>query len=166
MCHDASMARALTLAEAADQLGVTPQRISQMLRSGDLSGPTVGPGRAPKGVGRVWESSLQQEIDKRGAGSRRVGRRSTLHDGVQTGPPARESAALEAALQMKIRLDDAREALREERQANKRLTSLLTAVVAEMEIARAQSDRLDHIAEGYSEALAQLIIPDGPGNAS
>ena len=107
------MARALALAEAADRLGVTPQRISQMLRSGDLSGPTVGPGRAPKGVGRVWESSLQQEIDKRGAGSRRVGRRSTLHDGVQTGPPTRESAALEAALQMKIRLDDAREALRE-----------------------------------------------------
>jgi hypothetical protein len=89
-----------------------------------------------------------------------------LAESGQTGPPTRESAALEAALQMKIRLDDAREALREERQANKRLTSLLAAVVAEMEIARAQSDRLDQIAEGYSEALAQLIIPDGPENAS
>ena len=160
------MPRALTLAEAAERLGVRPQRISQMLRSGDLSGPTLGPGRAPKGAGRVWESSLQQEIDKRQTGSRRIGRPGTSDDGVQAGPSTRESAALEAVLQMKIRLDDAREALREERRANKRLTSVLAAVLAEMEVARAQSDRLDNIAEGYSEALAQLIIPDGPGNAS
>jgi hypothetical protein len=160
------MPRALTLAEAAERLGVTPQRISQLLCSGVLSGPTVGPGRAPKGAGRVWESSLQQEIDKRQAGSRRIRRRTTSDDGVQTGPLTREPAALEAVLQMKIRLDDAREALREERRANKRLISMLAAAVAEMEVARAQSDRLDDIAEGYSEALAQLIIPDGPGNAS
>ncbi len=160
------MPRALTLAEAAERLGVEPQRISQMLRSGDLSGPAVGPGRAPKGVGRVWESSLQQEIDKRQAGIRRIRRRTTSDDRVQAGPSTRESAALEAVLQMKIRLDEAREALREERRANTRLTSMLAAVLAEMEVARAQSDRLDNIAEGYSEALAQLIIPDGPGDAS
>ena len=40
------------------------------------------------------------------------------------------------------------------------------AAVAEIEAARAQSDRLDDIAEGYSEALAQLIIPDGPEGVS
>jgi hypothetical protein len=44
--------------------------------------------------------------------------------------------------------------------------NMLRAVVAEMDIARAQSDRLDNIAEGYSEALTQLIIPDGPRDAS
>jgi hypothetical protein len=67
---------------------------------------------------------------------------------------------------MKIRLDDAREALRYERRANKRLTNVLAAVVAELEAAHAQSDRLDNIAEGYSEALAQLVIPDGPRDES
>lgn len=160
------MPRALTLTEAADRLDVTPQRISQMLRSGDLSGPTIGPGRAPKGAGRVWENSLQREIDKRLAGTRRSRRPSTLDAGVQTGSSARETAALEAVLQMKIRLDDAREALRYERRANKRLTNVLAAVVAELEAAHAQSDRLDNIAEGYSEALAQLVIPDGPRDES
>ena len=67
---------------------------------------------------------------------------------------------------MKVRLDDARDALRDERHANKRLTNMLAAVVAELEAAHARSDRLDNIAEGYSEALAQLIIPDGPRDAS
>jgi hypothetical protein len=160
------MPRALTLAEAASRLGVTPQRISQMLRSGDLSGPTMGPGRAPKGVGRVWESSLQHEIDKRLVNIRRRRRPGTSNGDVQTGSSAREAAALEAVLQMKVRLDDAREALRHERRASKRLTNLLAAAVAELEAARTQSDRLDNIAEGYSEALAQLIIPDDPTGAS
>jgi hypothetical protein len=160
------MPRALTLAEAAERLGVQPQRICQMLRSGDLSGPAVGLARAPKGAGRVWESSLQQEINKRLAGNRRLQHLGTTGDDVQTGSSAREAAALEALLRMKIRLDDAREALREERRKNKRLASMLAAVVAEMEVAQAQSDRLDNIAEGYSEALTQLITPDGPGNAS
>jgi hypothetical protein len=114
----------------------------------------------------VWESSLQHEIDKRLAGIRRSRRPRTSDGDVQTGSSAREAAALEAVLQMKVRLDDAREALRDERRANKRLTNMLAAVVAEMEAARAQSDRLDNIAEGYSEALAQLINPDGPRDAS
>lgn len=160
------MPRALTLAEAASRLGVKPQRISQMLRSGDLSGPTIRPGRAPKGVGRVWESSLQHEIGKRQGGIRRIGRLSTSDSHVQTDSSTREAAALEAVLQMKVRLDQAREALRDERRANKRLTNMLAAAVAEIEAARAQSDRIDDIAEGYSEALAQLIIPDAPGGAS
>lgn len=160
------MPRALTLTEAASRLGVKPQRISQMLRAGDLSGPAVGPGRAPKGVGRVWESSLQHEIDKRLADNKRS-RPPRFSDGdVQSGSSAREAAALEAVLQMKVRLDAAREALREERQANKRLTSMLAAAVAELEAAHAQSDRLDNITEGYSEALAQLTIPDVPRDAS
>jgi hypothetical protein len=68
---------------------------------------------------------------------------------------------LTAVLQMKVKLDHAREALRDERRTNKRLTNMLVAAVTEIEAARAQSDRLDDIAEGYSEALAQLIIPTG-----
>src|SRR2546423_14767273 len=103
------MPRALTLAEAASRLGVKPQRISQMLRSGDLSGPTIRPGRrAPKGVGRVWENSLQHEIDKRQAGIRQIRRTSTSDSNVRTDSSTREAAALEAVLQMKVKLDHAR----------------------------------------------------------
>jgi hypothetical protein len=114
----------------------------------------------------VWESSLQYEIDKRQAGTRQIRRTSTSDSNVQAGSSTREAAALEAVLQMKVKLDHAREALRDERRTNKRLTNMLAAAVAEIEAARAQSDRLDDIAEGYSEALAQLIIPDGPEGAS
>jgi phage-related tail fiber protein len=159
------MPRALTLAEAAQQLGVKPQRISQMLRSGDLSGPSVGSGRAPKGAGRVWESSIQQEISRRLTGGEHTQRLSASVDNIQAGSTAREAAALEAVLRMKVRLDDARDALREERRANRRLVSMLATVVAELEAAQAGSDRLDSIADGYSEALTQLLVPGGPRNA-
>jgi hypothetical protein len=69
---------------------------------------------------------------------------------------------MEAALQMKLRLDEAREALRRERQANQKLVSVLVAVTAELQVAQSQADRLDNIAAGYSDALTQLMIPDGP----
>src|SRR4051794_17722940 len=57
---------ALTLKEAAEQLGVRPQRISQMLADGDLTGPDVPDGgRAPKNMGRVWAQSLNDELQRR-----------------------------------------------------------------------------------------------------
>ena len=113
----------------------------------------------------MWEDSLEHEIHRRLTEIRRSPLPRTLDEHVQTGSSTREAAALEAVLQMKVRLDDAREALRHERRANRRLINMLAAVVAELEAARAQGDRLDNITEGYSEALAQLIIPDEPGDA-
>jgi hypothetical protein len=159
------MPRALTLAEAADRLKVTPQRISQMLRRGDLDGPILGPGRAPKGAGRVWEGSVQGEINKRLRGQRPATRRISASDGGQAAQSAREAAALEAMLRMKISLDGAREALREERLANIRLARLLAAVITELQRAQAQTDRVDNIANGYSDAFTQLLIPDDPKDA-
>jgi hypothetical protein len=168
--------RALTLAEAAERLRVTPQRISQMLRCGVLDGPEVAPGRAQKYAPRVWERSLQQEITRREEteqyaspsrltrGHGQVSKRPEPND--EAGPSAREAAALEAALLMKLRLDEARKALREERQANKRLASMLAAVTAELQAAQEQTERLDDIAAGYSDALTQLLIPDPASSLS
>lgn len=164
--------RALTLAEAAARLRVTPQRISQLLRCGDLDGPPTGSGRAQKQAPRVWESSLQQEMARRLTGQRRSTHRHPVGAGADVSKPlgrrgqgrssAREAAALEAMLQIKIRLDDAREALRQERQVSKRLTSMLAAATAELQAAQTQADRLDDIAVGYSAALTQLLVPDAP----
>lgn len=164
--------KAVTITEAARLLEVTPQRVSQMLRLGDLTGPDVGPGRARKHAPRVWESSLRQETTKRQTGRRRRSERipADLSGDVskaaasdqRADPSAREAAASEAALQMKLRLDAAREALRLERQANKRLAGMIAAAAAELQVAQAQADRLDDIAAGYSEALTQFLIPDSP----
>jgi len=151
---------ALTLAEAAAALGVKPQRISQMLRSGALRGPAVRPGRAPKGAGRVWRDEIEREISERETRSRARRRRSS--DGPQAGPSAREAAAVEAALRMKIGLDEARRRLKEERQTQKRLVRMLADAVAEIGRAQATADSLDGIAETYSEALTQLLTPDHP----
>jgi len=151
---------AVTLAEAASRLGVTAQRVSQLLNLGQLSGPDVGPGRARKNAQRVWESSLRDEIARRSRDH--LSKPSARASADRSRASAREAAAMEATLQMKVRLDDAREALRRERQANERLTSVLAAVTTELQIAQSQADRLDDIAAGYSEALTQFLIPDDP----
>ena len=164
--------KAVTLSEAASVLGVSPQRVNQLLNLGDLTGPDVGPGRARKHAPRVWESSLRQELTKRQAGRRRRAGRALADPSGEVSkpsgsdkearPPAREGGALEAALRMKLRLDAAREALRVERQANKRLVGIIAATAAELQVAQAQADRLDDVAAGYSEALTQFLIPDSP----
>jgi hypothetical protein len=161
--------RAFTITEAAQLLQVTPQWVSQMLRSGTLNGPDAGPGRARKHAPRVWEGSLQEEISRRTA-KRHITDQPAADPGPDVSKPskprgqvirsAREATAVEAALRLKISLDTAREALRRERQVNKRLTTLLAAATAELQAAQTQADRLDDIAVGYSEALTQFLIPD------
>jgi hypothetical protein len=151
---------AVTLAEAASRLGVTAQRVNQLLNLGQLSGPDVGSGRARKNAQRVWESSLRDEIARRSRDH--VSKPSAQASAARSRASAREAAAIDATLQLKLRLDDAREALRRERQSNERLTNVLAAVTAELQAAQSQADRLDDIAAGYSEALTQLLIPDRP----
>jgi hypothetical protein len=161
--------RALTLAEAAARLGVKPQRINQMLVTKTLSGPDIGPGRAPRAVPRVWESSLAREEQRRRIASERKANQPARSGNVSK--PSRASrpatsADNAAVLAMKIRLDTARDALREERQANKRLTQQLADAVAEIQAAQEQADRLDEIADGYSESLTQLSTPNDPSRVT
>jgi hypothetical protein len=128
-----------------------------MLGAGTLAGPDVGPGRAPRGVPRVWESSLKREEQLRATASaeKRSSTRNVSKRSRRTRP-----AETSAVLMMKIQLDIARDALRAERQASKRLTQQLADAVAEIQAAQAQADRLDQIADGYSDSLAQLGTPD------
>jgi hypothetical protein len=155
--------RALTHTEAAEALGVTPQRISQMLRSGALSGPEMRSGRAPKNVGRVWQHAIDREISDRQAGNR--GRRhesgSVVEDSRRS-HSRHDAAAWEAARTMKIALDEARQALSDRRQERQRLVDVLKEAAAKIERGLEEEGALDRIAEAYSDALTQVLIPDQP----
>lgn len=155
---------ALTITEAAAALGVCRQRVSQMLRDGLLEGPRIGPGRAPKNAPRVWPDTLQAEIDRR----RQQAESGRMLDGDARDSRDRRpaSSASTAVLAMKVQLDTARDALRIERRTNQHLTRLLADAVAELQTAQEQSDRLDDIASGYSDALTQVGIPDRPPSVS
>lgn len=147
-------AEALTIADTATRLGVTTQRVSQLLSEGTLSGPPQPEGRrAPKNATRVWLASLltyeEQRAQRRTpAGTRPRGRRT----------PATqvESAAIHA---LKVSLDLARESLAEERQRSRRLTDLLAQTVAELGAQHDLADRAETIADGYSHALSELLAP-------
>lgn len=67
------LAPALTLSAAAERLGVSTQRVIQLLDDESLSGPSY-PGRAPKNAPRVWETAIveyEQSDHKRAKDTRR-----------------------------------------------------------------------------------------------
>jgi len=64
---------------------------------------------------------------------------------------------------MKVALDVARSALRAERQQTRKVTEALARVVALLEEQQGLADRADEIAEGYADAITQLIAPNDPG---
>lgn len=157
---------ALSITQAADALGVSPQRVHQMLREERLNGPDQGPGRAPGGVGRVWRGSLDLEIERRKdrtrvqplRRSKQVARAGTSLD-VSASDSARTQSAHAAALHLKVALDLAREALKVERAQSAKITKTLAQAVALLEATQDQASRLDAITDGYSEALTQLLAP-------
>ena len=142
-----------------------------MLREGRLTGPSVPPGRAPAGVGRVWRGSLAAEQERRDAATRQPPLRTRRE--ADSAPkeavrrpyrPARDSAepgtapsAWAAVQELKVALDVARDALRSERAHSARLTQVLADLLKSQQ---EQGRRLDAIAQGYSDALTQLLGPD------
>jgi len=147
-------AEALTIADAATRLGVTTQRISQLLRTGVLSGPPQPVGRrAPKNAPRVWLASLLTHEEQRAQQREPTGTRRRR----RSRPSAQvESAAIHA---LKVSLDLARESLAEERQRSRNLTDLLAQTVAELGAQHDLAERADKIADGYSQALSELLAP-------
>lgn len=156
---------AVTIAEAAAALGVRPQRIHQLLREGRLSGPPVPAGRAPGGIGRVWRESLTAEQARRevveqqpAVGGRHTPDSRTRRESARGGrEPGSAQSAWVAVQELKVALDVAREALRRERAQSARLAQTLADL---LRAERDQGRRLDEIAQGYSDALTQLLGPE------
>jgi len=160
--------RLLTVTEAAERLGVTRSRIHQLLSCGHLQGPDLPSGRLRHvpGAGRVSAASIGELITARSA-----------HRSASAGHPSagarpagqREWSNLDAVpraavQEMKVRLDAAREALRFERQRNRRLLEVAEKLVALLRSAADAADDIDDLADGYSAALTQVLTPDDPSS--
>jgi hypothetical protein len=65
-------------------------------------------------------------------------------------------------MRMKIGLDAARDALRLEREQSSRIARVLAETVALLNEQQRLASKSDEIADGYSEALTQLLAPNDP----
>jgi chromosome segregation ATPase len=184
---------ALTLAAAAEQLEVTPQRVSQMLASGQLEGPLVE-GRAAPNTGRVWRwsadaardrprrrrLSAERDDSKLGELKQRVADleaqlRARLEgaahsDAVRTAKNS-ERAAKAAALHLKVAADAAAAEVNDLQSQNKKLRAEVDLLTTALRRAEDENDELRaragldaKLRQSYSDALAQLLTPDDPGD--
>lgn len=184
--------RALTLAAAAEELGVTPQRISQMLGKGQLQGPAIE-GRASPNAERVWEWSLKEAATR----PRRRGPRKDTFAGLQARVAAlelelrtaqsaaspsgdalssaenRERAARSAALHLKVAADTAAEEVARLRARNDELLSEVTqlsSVVSRLEAQlaeeRARAELETAMRGSYGDGLSQFLTPGDPSDTA
>lgn len=143
---------ALSIRDAATRLGVTRQRVSQMLAAGDLTGPPQPAGaRAPRNAPRVFVASLESwEADR---------------DGHRGGPPRQRSSAAEEALRddayrLKLALDVARDQLSKQRLQNEKLTGLLADAVATLQAEQVMARESERITEEYAAIATNHLAPD------
>lgn len=144
------MVNAVTINTAAERLGVTPQRVSQMLKDGELCGPRQGPGRASRNALRVYLDSLETVEQRRAAGQ------SLLRS-----KGGRERTFQDDAHRLKIALDVARDQVARHRRQNERLTKLLAEAVAALQEEQTLSRDADRIAEEYAAVATNHLAPDG-----
>lgn len=181
----AAQRAAITIKAASDRLGVKPQRISQLMTAGILTGPSYA-GRPPRNAARIWEDVLESELARRAEGRGSHRRRTTT--GAEASGAARwnrirdlerdlerergrERAAVAAAQHFKVAADRARAIMRDERKQARRVTAELERVAKQLERVAALlitqqdlTDRADDVAEEYSAAATQLLTPSDTGD--
>lgn len=168
---------ALTLAEAADRLEISRQRVNQLLDDGLLTGPEY-PGRAPKGAPRVWERSLREYVQDHDRGSvlsrkelaraladrdatiaalraRLTSAESTTVEALRLELAAARAAALELSAGSDVLLERAEELSRELEELNK----TLALREAEITSLRSRHELGSAALRSKSAALTQLLVP-------
>lgn len=161
----------LTLAEAADALNVSTQRIHQLLLAGELEGPERPRGRLrfPPNSGRVTRDSVDRLLHSRAAAA--DARTKTSRGGVagpsDTDTPGSAGLAADdqvraAAQELKVKLDVLRDQIRAERARNRKLIDVASDLLAMLKTASDDADTLDDVTDGYSHALTQLLSPEAP----
>lgn len=142
---------AVTIQDAATRLGVTPQRVSQMLKSGVLTGPPQPPGaRGVPNAPRVYVASIQD---------RQMQRASTQHGDGRPGTRS-EAALKDDAHRLKLALDVARDQIARQRDQNERLASLLAQTVAALQEEQALARESERITEQYAAIATNHLAPD------
>lgn len=160
--------RLLTLAEAADALNVSTQRIHQLLLAYELDGPERPPGRlrfAPN-AGRVTRDSIDRLLRSRAATANTspTTGRGVAGPSATTGSanPTSDDQVRAAAQELKVKLDVLRDQIRAERARNRQLIDVASDLLAMLKTASADADTLDDVTDGYSHALTQLLSPEAP----
>lgn len=146
---------ALTIGQAAHALGITPQRVSQLLAAGALEGPEPPPGqRAPRDAPRVWLESLEAEQQRRSAiPAQSKPQRRTYDD---------PDALRDDVFRLKAALDAARDQLARQREQTRRVTRLLADTVAALQEQQELAQEADRITEAYSTLATTHLAPDTP----
>lgn len=166
----------ITIRQAAAALHLSEARVHQLLATGDLEGIALLAGRkrhAPGGP-RVTADSVERlrservavehkhEEARAAARARREGGPQQRTAGYIAGGRLDVEAARAAALELKARLDDTRDLVRKERERADRLLEVSAQLLELLRDSSTSADGLDDIAEGYSEALTQLLTPGIP----
>jgi len=139
---------ALTIGQAATLLGVTQQRVHQLLSRGVLVGPRIPGGqRAQRGAPRVWRSSAEDYLRRRRPRASNVPASSELRDDV---------------LRLKIALDAARDVIAQERKQSRRLARLLADAVESLQEEQRLADAAEIITEQYASIVTTHLMPDPP----
>lgn len=175
---------AVPLSVAAARLGITPQRVSQLLAEGRLEGPPVTGKRASPNVPRVWEVSLAAyEASRRSTGPtlEEISKRLTdlearvpVFEPTSTGTPEHGVllnelyAARAAASEFKVVAEMAVDARRVVERLNTTLAARVAALEAENRDLREQLQQaLDlgssRVEDRYRGAVTQLL---GPGDVA
>lgn len=167
----------LTIAEAARALKLSEQRIHQLLSSHELDGIELPLGRKRHvpGSPRIYAASVARLIRERQ--SEQADKDATQRSrqqvgGERTGPNTPRGAALPdatsanevnsaraAALEMKVRLDAARDGIRAERDRTKKALDIAASLLELLRESTHVDDDLDALADGYADALTQVLTP-------
>ena len=144
----------LTRRAAAEQLGVTPARISQLLASGQLRGPAQAAGRrAPKNAPRVWRESLEAYARERRGGGRQ---------GIAAAGEMSNLALRDDLLRLKYALDQSREQVSKERAQTARVTALLAEAVEALRHEQETASVSEQVIESLSTIWTTHLFPDTP----
>lgn len=143
---------AVTIRDAAQRLDVTPQRVSQMLATGQLHGPPTARGkRAAPNAPRVFIASVAEVLKERAAQANARHRDDS---------PRR--ASQDDLMRLKVALDVARDQIARQRRQNERLTRLLADAVEAIRDEQVLAEEMDKITEAYSTIATTHLAPDSP----
>lgn len=163
----------LTIRQVAAALNLSEARVHQLIAEGQLECGPLPDGRkrhvprsARVSARSVERLRLERHESALAAARAREQARAQRRSGDRTGAAnAADStdldvaAARSAALELKVRLDAARELARKERERADKVLDVAAQLVELLRDSSRSADDLDDVAEGLSSALTQLLAP-------